>query len=243
MARPRATSRARSHTTRALLLRRVSYGESDLVVTLFTESLGRVSALARGARRSQKRFGGSLEPMHTLLVRFDERASAELVALREASLETPRHHLVRDLDRMQAAGRALGWIRRAAPPRTPEPEAWRVLVELLDRLDDERDARSPRLHLAELGLRLLAALGWGLDLERCVRCGRPCEPGRAAMIDAARGGLICRACGGARVLCDGPTRERLASAAAGKAPGLSAEDADIALGLVEDALRAHMDIE
>ncbi len=243
MARPRATSAARSHTTRALLLRRVSYGESDLVVTLFTEALGRVSALARGARRSQKRFGGSLEPMHTLSVRIDERAGAELLALREATLETPRHHLVRDLDRMQAAGRALGWIRRAAPPRTPEPDAWRVLLELLDRLDDERDARAPRLHLAELGLRLLAALGWGLDLERCVRCGKPCEPGRAAMLDAARGGLVCRACGGARVQLDGAARARLASAAAGQNPGLSAEDADTALALVEVALREHMDIE
>lgn len=243
MARPRATSAARQHTTRALLVRRVSYGESDLVVTLFTESLGRVSALARGARRSQKRFGGSLEPMHTLVVRLDERAGAELLALREASLETPRHHLVRDLDRMQAAGRALGWIRRAAPPRTPEPGAWRVLIELMDRLDDEHDPRPPRLHLAELGLRLLAALGWGLDLERCVRCGKPCEKGRAAMIDAARGGLVCRACGGARVQLDGAARERLASAAAGQPPGLSPEDADTALSLVEDALRVHMDIE
>ncbi len=243
MARPRATSAARPHTTRALLLRRVSYGESDLVVTLFTEALGRVSALARGARRSQKRFGGSLEPMHTLILRMDERAGAELLALREASLETPRHHLVRDLDRMQAAGRALGWIRRAAPPRTPEPEAWRVIIELLDRLDDESDARTPKLHLAELGLRLLAALGWGLDLQRCVRCGRACESGRAAMIDATRGGLVCRACGGARVQLDGAVRARLASAAAGKIPGLSAEDANVALGLVEAALRAHMDIE
>ncbi len=243
MARPRAKAAARSHTTRALLLRRVSYGESDLVVTLFTEALGRVSALARGARRSQKRFGGSLEPMHTLLVRLDESAGAELMALREASLETPRHHLVRDLDRMQAAGRALGWIRRAAPPRTPEPDAWRVIIELLDRLDDARDTRTPRLHLAELGLRLLAALGWGLDLELCVRCGRACEPGRAAMIDASRGGLVCRACGGARMVLDGAARARLASAAAAKTPGLSPEDVDTALGLVESALRTHMDIE
>ena len=135
MGRPRATTAARAHTTRALLLRRVSYGESDLVVTLFTESLGRISALARGARRSQKRFGGALEPMHTLVVRVDERAGAELLALREASLDKPRHQLVRDLDRMQAAGRALGWIRRAAPTRTPEPEVWH---------HHQRAARSPR---------------------------------------------------------------------------------------------------
>ncbi|HEY5376881.1 MAG TPA: recombination protein O N-terminal domain-containing protein, partial [Polyangiaceae bacterium] len=68
----------------ALLLRRVEYGESDLVVTLLTDSIGRVSALARGARKSVKRFGGVIEPMHTLRISYDDRAGAELVVLREA---------------------------------------------------------------------------------------------------------------------------------------------------------------
>ena len=108
-------------TTRALVLKRVAYGESDLVVTLLTEELGRVSALARGARASQKRFGGSLEPMHTLRVRLDDRPRAELSVLRESSIDVPRTRLAIDLDKMQAAGRALGWVRRAAPPRSGGP--------------------------------------------------------------------------------------------------------------------------
>ena len=41
--------------TRALLLKQVDTGESDRVVTLLTEDLGKVSAIARGARRSRKR--------------------------------------------------------------------------------------------------------------------------------------------------------------------------------------------
>ncbi len=175
--------------------------------------------------------------MHTLGVRLDERAGAELMTLRESTLATPRRHLVADLDRMQAAGRALGWVRRAAPPRTPEPAAWRVVTGLLDRLDDRDDARSARLHLAEAGLLLLGALGWGIELERCVSCGRACEEGRRAMVDASRGGLICRACGGARLLLDGARRARLARAA------LEPDDVDAALDLVERAFKAHMDIE
>ena len=37
-------------TTRAVVLRRVDYRESDRIVTLFTESLGKVGAIARAAR-------------------------------------------------------------------------------------------------------------------------------------------------------------------------------------------------
>ncbi len=225
------------------MLRRVEYGDSDLVVTLLTEELGRVSALARGARNSRKRFGGSLEPLHTLAVRLEERPGAELCVLRESSIAVARTRLSADLDKMQAAGRALGWVRRAAPPRTPEPEAWHVLIEFLDRLDHPEDERGPGLHLTELGLRLLAAVGWGLDLERCVSCGKPCADGRAAMVDAARGGLVCRACGGARLRLGGGARERMVQAAQGRSGALKDEDVAIALDLVERALRAHMGFE
>jgi DNA repair protein RecO (recombination protein O) len=233
---------ARTHSTSALLLRRVEYADSDLVLALFSETLGRVSALARGARKSQRRFGGALEPMHTLSVRLDERGSAELLTLREASIEIPRRHLVGDLDRMTFAGRALGWLRSAAPPRTPEPEVWQVTTDLLDRLDDASDPRPPRLHLAEAGLRLLSAFGWGIDFERCIRCGKACEPERPALLDPARGGLICRSCGGARLRLDGALRARLAEAARGM-KSLETDDVDVALGIAESALEAHAGLQ
>ena len=47
--------------TDAVILRRTPVGESDLIVALFTRDHGRVSAVARGARRSRKRFPAGLE--------------------------------------------------------------------------------------------------------------------------------------------------------------------------------------
>jgi DNA repair protein RecO (recombination protein O) len=231
-----------SHETRALLLRRVDYGESDLVLALFTEKLGRLSALARGARRSSKRFGGALEPLHTLQLRCDEPRHGDLFVLREAEIAVPRAKLTSDLDRMQAAGKALSWVRRAAPPRTPEPEIWQLLENLLDALG-EGESSDSGLRLAGAGLGLLAAFGWGIDFERCVRCGRQCPPTQPAMVDAAHGGLLCRSCGGARTRLSAEQRARLARAAAGEPSALAASDAELALDLVEHAMRAHAGFE
>ncbi|HEY3666495.1 MAG TPA: DNA repair protein RecO, partial [Polyangiaceae bacterium] len=221
----------------ALLLRRVEYGESDLVLTLLTDSIGRVSALARGARKSVKRFGGVLEPMHTLRISYDDRAGAELVMLREAKLERARPFLVTSLERMQAAGQALNWVRKAAPPRTPEPEVWAAMEALLDHLGDAEDSASPRARLAATGLRLLSAFGWGIDFDRCVSCGKQATVGQAAAVDAARGGLVCRNCGGARRRLSGDERRALSDAALGGK--LADELAALALDLVEQALKAH----
>ncbi|MET0792621.1 MAG: DNA repair protein RecO [Polyangiaceae bacterium] len=235
----RTSSPAR--VAQALLLRRVEYGESDLVVTLLTDTIGRVSALARGARKSVKRFGGVIEPMHTLRIAYDDRSGAELVALREAKLERARPFLVTSLERMQAAGLALNWVRKAAPPRTPEPEVWAAMSDLLDHLGNPEDTVSPRARLAAAGLRLLAAFGWGIDFERCVSCGKAPGAAQAAAIDAARGGLICRSCGGARRRLS--ASERLALGQAVNGGELDDEHAALALDLVEQALKTHGGIE
>ena len=235
----RTSSPAR--VAQALLLRRVEYGESDLVVTLLTNTIGRVSALARGARKSVKRFGGVIEPMHTLRIAYDDRTGAELVVLREARLERARPFLVTSLERMQAAGLALNWVRKAAPPRTPEPEVWAALERLLDHLGDPADLVSARARLAAAGLQLLAAFGWGIDFERCVSCGKSPAAGQAAAVDAARGGLVCRDCGGARQRLSGKEQVALSRAAGGGQ--LDDDGAALALDLVEHALKAHGGIE
>jgi DNA repair protein RecO (recombination protein O) len=239
----RAVASQTGFRTRALLLRRVAYADSDLILTLLTEELGRVSALARGARRSQRRFGGALEPIHTLRVALDERSTSELYILREASIDTPRHFLTSNLEALDAAGRALGWLRQAFVPRTPEPLAWASVTLLLNRLDRSEDDGRARIHLAEFGIRLLAALGWGLDFERCVRCGKTCEAEQSAFVDAACGGLICRACGGARLRLESVVRKRLVGLHASAAAELLETDVDVALNLVEAALRTHLGAE
>ena len=229
--------------TDALLLRRVEYGEADLVLTLLTRKLGKISALARGARKSSKRFGSALEPMHTLALELDERPGAELFTLLEAKLQVPRAKILSSLAAMEAAGVALSWVRRAAPPRTPEEAPYSVLITLLDRLADAANAEACGVALAEAGLSLLSAFGWGIDFERCVRCGRQALPTQSASVDPVRGGLICRSCGGARLRVSASARERMAQAAAGRTAVLTPDEAASALTLVEAALGAHAGIE
>lgn len=234
--------RARSERlrTEALLVRKVPFGDADVMVTFFTESRGILSAVARAALRSSKRFP-SLEPMHLLRVAIDERPGEEVGLLTEASLARPRLGLASDLAKLEAAGRALRWVRSASPPHTPEPELWAEINSLLDLLDapSAPDAPVPMARVASMGLRLLAAIGWGLDLERCVRCGRPCDPAANAYVDAAQGGLVCRACGGSRSLLAAARRAHLLDALRGRDASLEPGDIDAALALIDATLAAH----
>ena len=223
------------------MLRRVEYGEADLIVTLFTREQGRVVALARGARKSRRRFTGAFEPFFTLGVRFDERPGAELFALTQAEIVRARVALLSDLTRMELAGRALGWIREAAPARTPELEAFELIERLLDGFCVPGEL-SPELELAEAGLTLSALFGWSLEFERCVRCGKLCPAGVPAFLVVLRGGLVCRACGGGRTRLEPDQRLRFARAVSGETRVLAPGDASLALTLVDRVFAQHAGI-
>jgi DNA repair protein RecO (recombination protein O) len=223
----------------AVLVRSIPYGEADVVAAFFTEKAGKLAAIVRGARRSAKRFGGALEPIHELFVIFEDKGR-ELCVLKEARIDRVRAGIVADLGAMDIAGRALRWVRHLCPPRTPEPAAWRSLRELLDALDRPLEDPTPLAqHLAIFGLRLLADAGYALELERCVRCARPCPATRRACIDAAGGGLVCASCGGARRTISAELRALALAAQRGGGLSLSSAQATALVTLAEEAMAAH----
>jgi DNA repair protein RecO (recombination protein O) len=233
--------------TPALLVRSVPYGEADLVATFFTETDGKLAAIARGARRSSKRFAGALESIHELVVVLDDKGK-ELATLKEARIARARTGIVADLDAMDVAGQALRWVRHLCPARTPEPGAWVELRALLDVLDAREPGASAGAlppvaqHLAIFGLRLLGEVGYGLELQRCARCGRPCPAGRAAHV--ASSGLVCTECGGARRTMSGELRTLASRAQAGDASVVMSEaQARAILTIVEEAMAAHADFD
>lgn len=55
-------------TSKGYILNSSNYGDSDRIVTMICESLGKVRGIAKGARKSLKRFGGCLEPFTMIKV-------------------------------------------------------------------------------------------------------------------------------------------------------------------------------
>lgn len=214
----------------ALLVRVVEYRESDLVLTFLTRKEGKVSCIARAARKSRKRFGGTLEPMHTLDITYDDRGG-DLATLKDARLIVAREGLTKSLDALDAAGRALRWLRHVCPPKTPEEDAFDATIELLDALDT---GAVPTPALVVYGLKLLAEVGYAVDFAACVTCGKPCPSDRPAAFDAAKGGLVCQACGGApRVISPD-----LRAVARGSREGTASEWNEL-LSIVDDVMKAH----
>ncbi len=180
----------RAEAVQGVVLRTIAYGETDLVVHLLVRGKGRVSAFARGARNSQRRFGGALEPFHLVDVLLAERPGQDLSLLREARVREPYSALREDLPRIAHAGYACELAHDLTRAGEPADAMLDLLQDFLARLA-RGAATSARLRAFEL-----AALGSGglaPELRACARCGDELPPGRAAF-DPDAGGIVCARC-------------------------------------------------
>jgi DNA repair protein RecO (recombination protein O) len=192
-----------------VLLRSVDFGEADRVVTLLTSRHGKLGLLARGARRSKRRFGGALEPFVVLDVELSF-GRGELGSLREAHVTRAFPRILRDLARMSAAGSALELVREAIPERSPDPAIFTSTVRMLEALD--QPDTQPGLLSVLFDAHLMSLAGFAPRLLACGVCRKQPARTQAAEFDPARGYIVCRACGGAPHRLSGPLRDLLVQA-------------------------------
>jgi DNA repair protein RecO (recombination protein O) len=121
----------------------------------------------------------------------------ELAHLERVSVDRSFHHILRSLEAIGAAGAAMAVIRERVPEHEPEPGVFDAAVRFLAALDQGAPAEEA---LLTLQIRVLTMLGFSPTLDRCVGCGKVPAQGRAASFDATRGGIVCRACGGGRLV-------------------------------------------
>jgi DNA repair protein RecO (recombination protein O) len=234
------------HRTRALVLRTFDQGESDRVVHLYTEALGRVSAIAKGARRSKRRFPGTLEILSVADVRLVDPPRAQLMRLENAKLVRAFEAIPLRLARYAIACQFLELLDRSTPERQPQRELFGFALGVLDVLDQsEPDALLALLVLAKT----LARLGYRPQLVRCALCDAELAAGARVAFMPAHGGAVCRDCApvedarvSARLLRALESGLRQPLRARGEL-GLAARDVELAARLVERFFRFHIGFE
>jgi DNA repair protein RecO (recombination protein O) len=206
--------------TKAIVLRTVAYGESDKVVSLLGAATGRASALARGARKSARRFGAGLGMGCEGRAALRERPGADLLLLEEFEVEQAHLGLGGDLGKTAHAAYVLELCDRLCPVRQPEPAVFHWLSEFLLRLE-AGVATAERLRVFEIGL--LARLGLAPALDRCVVCGRSDLGEANVRWHPDKGGVVCPSCAQRGDILTGETRRALADLAR-----MSLQDAEAA---------------
>jgi DNA repair protein RecO (recombination protein O) len=197
----------------AICLRVQDYHESSKLVTFFTLDRGKVSCLAKGARRLRSKFGAALDLFAQSRIIYYSHETRTLFTLSDAELIRSFSSLATEPERFLAAEQMSEFVLRVIQPNDPSPQLYQLLLNYLSTLESLQSCSSANLQSAICNLQspnpypalvcsfLLKAasfLGFRPELRRCLLCRRPIESQRPAFFDPGRGGIICPRCAGER---------------------------------------------
>src|SRR5262249_55571923 len=160
------------------------------IVTLLTEQYGKITGIAKGAKNSRRRFGGTLEPFIHIRVVFQSRSSSDLVFLLRCELLETHRSFTRDLDRYAAGSYVLELTDRMVLGRDSGRDVYRLVHDAIMLLDA---GSPPQSLLRAFDLHLLRLSGYAPAFDRCRACAEPVVAA-TCYLSVERGGLLCRSC-------------------------------------------------
>lgn len=176
------------YKTKGIVLKSIKLGEADKIVTIFSNSRGRTSAVAKGIRKTKSKFGSCLEPFTYAELLLYEGRNLDIVT--QAEIISSFKEIREDLDLFAFGSAMLDIVDKVSVEGERDEELFELLVSGLEALS--KSSSGYRLLLLAFDLKLMGVSGYLPELDSCVVCDR--EPQGEVSFSFKLGGILCPAC-------------------------------------------------
>jgi DNA repair protein RecO (recombination protein O) len=174
------------YRVQGIVIRSMDYGEGNKIMTLFTREVGKVSVVARGAKKVKSRYGSAAQLFtHGDYLFFK---SGQLGTLNHAEIVEAFHRIREDLDMAAHASYLAELTDRMLGDQEGQPYLFEQLRASLQAIQEEKDLHIIT-HLYEMKMLMFA--GYTPELTQCVVCREPAEP---FAFSVGLGGMMCERC-------------------------------------------------
>lgn len=183
-----------SEKTDAIVIRVVEFSETSCIVTMLTREFGKVTAIAKGARRPKSPFEAAIDVLAICRIVFIQKTNA-MSLLTEAKLEHRFRAGENSLTRLYIGFYVIELLRILTDDGDPQPELYQLTFDMIRQLDsDLLSERDLKLRLLQFELGLLDLIGHLPMLTRCVNCGREKTQLSSVHFGLIAGGVLCHKC-------------------------------------------------
>lgn len=182
------SSRPRTYSVEAVVVRASDFGEADRLVTLLTPFKGLVRAVARGARKPKSRLGGNVDLLRHINASLAEGRSLDTVSQAESLVSLRGLHS--GLEKMSTGLYMAEVAERFSVEGGPNQPLYNQFVLMLQVLNEEP---IHPLMARWFDLQVLQINGFLPTISECVDCGSVLDP-EDHVFSPARGGLVCPDC-------------------------------------------------
>lgn len=179
--------------TEAIVLHAFDYLESSRILRVVTRDGGVRSALAKGARRSSRRFGSGLDLFAQGHAQLYTKPGRDLDTLGGFDVVRSRPELGADLDRFSGAA-AIAELTLRFGRDAGDAALFEAVSSALDAISAASGPEAPATTLAN-AWRIVAELGVAPTVDNCAECHAPLAEDEVVVFSHRSGGSLCRRCG------------------------------------------------
>ena len=179
------------HKTSAIVIHSLDYGDSDRIVTFYSMDFGKVKGIAKGARRSKKRFSNALEPMSYCNIIFSKKGRGTLALIEGCDVIDHHAKIREDLHKTLLASYLTELVDKFTLESKKNVDLFKLLLNFLGLID--AGACSDAV-IRFFEIRLLRITGYEPALDMCMTCKRPVGKEFIYHFSMSDGGLRCSAC-------------------------------------------------
>ncbi len=172
--------------TEAIVLTTRDHGESDRLISFHSAAHGKLRGLAKGARRSKKRFVNTFEPCS--LVQLECREKNSFFWIEACRLVEPYIPMRADIAKWAYAALFSEIVLEMVPEGESQPDLFQLHKETLGVLERDKDPQNVLL-LALLRFQFL--MGYMPALDGCMICRRILRTAPKWFWQASQGKLVC----------------------------------------------------
>jgi len=165
-------------------------GELDRMVEIFSEDIGRIQGVAKGARSFKNRFGGSLEPFTYCRLNLFKKGNNSLYRIESADIIESFQEIRSDLTLLLHSSCMVDTLRNLLSIEDPSRDTFSLLYESMKRIASGEPSHKV---LAYYQIRLLYLAGVGPRLDSCIKCNRVLRDPEVALF-ITEGGPVCTLC-------------------------------------------------
>jgi DNA repair protein RecO (recombination protein O) len=187
----------------AIMLRRIDFGDYDLIITFFSLNRGKISIIAKSAKKSAKRFSGVLELFSVLNIVCRDPRGKGLPVLEEATLKYPFSSIRASIVNTAYASYWAEMVNIWAEENEKQVQLYRLLHHVLEQLDSGQTSEAALSVLFQM--RFMKLCGLSPNLSACSACRVEIDQTlkNDLSVDLSKGGILCENCasGSSRQLC------------------------------------------
>lgn len=156
--------------TEAVVLKKIDYGDTSVIASLYTREFGKISAIVKGGRSTKSKAGRIVDPLNHLQIIIYKKETRDVQLLSDAEIISHFSKLKENLSALKYSYAIIELVHKLTSDYEENKRTFNGIVRILSLL--EKGEEKPEVLFGKFFIFLMKETGYEIQLKKCSVCGR-----------------------------------------------------------------------